>query len=560
MKTPCDIIRDLLPLYAEDMTSKASNEMVEEHLGECESCTDYLEELKKPAQLPEEVPFQSLTHIKKAISKRKFLTVLIAVFTVLSLLAGVFNFLRAEIVLTADQAIHHLEEMEDGTVRLHWRYKSNGWSSNKAENGPGNWGMIVSHNRSDLLTGKDLITDEDRKARPDRYFEILGEVDEIHDPKDNYWYINVSDGTAENLLRNGGAEMPADGFVINNMVNHHLALSCVLAGLLSAVFGGTAWMFRGRRAGKWLRWFALFFGCVCVSVLFSSGGQFVNHHGEFHNKFARSWLSTVPLFLTGYFSFELWDMSHPVAPRKSAPMDTKSQRRIFAVLTAVLLVFSLGMGVFSFLYVATVYMTAEEAVVSVTELENGDVKFEYAHSAGSMTVGTGDYVADLNQEHPKNLMAHRWLKKPMEPREVSSWFVEPREKVEARPSRWYLNPKDGTADVLLWDNGTPKPEGPLMKKNYGLAYYCAATALCTILFALIARVQPEVGKYLRYAAVVSGSLCIAAMCITGVEFYKFEDWYDMQYRIYNSLFTAVPFFLTGLCALKLHDLKKQNTP
>ena len=38
MKTNCDIIRDLLPLYAEHITSEASNALVEEHLAECEAC------------------------------------------------------------------------------------------------------------------------------------------------------------------------------------------------------------------------------------------------------------------------------------------------------------------------------------------------------------------------------------------------------------------------------------------------------------------------------------------------------------------------------------------
>ena len=32
MKTNCDIIRDLLPLYAEHITSEATNALVEEHL------------------------------------------------------------------------------------------------------------------------------------------------------------------------------------------------------------------------------------------------------------------------------------------------------------------------------------------------------------------------------------------------------------------------------------------------------------------------------------------------------------------------------------------------
>ena len=48
MKTECGIIRDLLPVYAEKMTSDASTAAVEEHLKECEKCRELLESMKAP--------------------------------------------------------------------------------------------------------------------------------------------------------------------------------------------------------------------------------------------------------------------------------------------------------------------------------------------------------------------------------------------------------------------------------------------------------------------------------------------------------------------------------
>ena len=38
MKLPCEVVRDLLPLYAEDMVSPESRVLTEEHLAECGSC------------------------------------------------------------------------------------------------------------------------------------------------------------------------------------------------------------------------------------------------------------------------------------------------------------------------------------------------------------------------------------------------------------------------------------------------------------------------------------------------------------------------------------------
>jgi len=38
MNISCEIIRDLLPLYVDDVCSDDSRELVEHHLRDCESC------------------------------------------------------------------------------------------------------------------------------------------------------------------------------------------------------------------------------------------------------------------------------------------------------------------------------------------------------------------------------------------------------------------------------------------------------------------------------------------------------------------------------------------
>lgn len=46
MKTDCEVIRDLLPLYADDICSDKSRSMIEEHLSECPECSGMLEKLR----------------------------------------------------------------------------------------------------------------------------------------------------------------------------------------------------------------------------------------------------------------------------------------------------------------------------------------------------------------------------------------------------------------------------------------------------------------------------------------------------------------------------------
>ena len=46
MKNECNIIRDILPLYAEDMVSADTSAFVEQHLTKCAECRAELENLK----------------------------------------------------------------------------------------------------------------------------------------------------------------------------------------------------------------------------------------------------------------------------------------------------------------------------------------------------------------------------------------------------------------------------------------------------------------------------------------------------------------------------------
>ena len=68
MKTPCSVIQDLLPLYAEDLTGEDSRKLVEDHLEECETCKQSLNELKEVrpvTALTDTVPLQLVKQLLK---------------------------------------------------------------------------------------------------------------------------------------------------------------------------------------------------------------------------------------------------------------------------------------------------------------------------------------------------------------------------------------------------------------------------------------------------------------------------------------------------------------
>lgn len=47
MSKECEIIRDLLPLYADGVASNASREIIEEHLPDCPDCREYLKRIRE---------------------------------------------------------------------------------------------------------------------------------------------------------------------------------------------------------------------------------------------------------------------------------------------------------------------------------------------------------------------------------------------------------------------------------------------------------------------------------------------------------------------------------
>lgn len=118
MEISCDIIRDLLPLYAEDMVSQASREMVDDHLCKCDACMKELAALKKTEKLPVEAETDGLKKLGKAIQRRRLLTAAAAVMTLLTMAVTGFIFLMTPCYLTAEEAVEGVELREDGGLAI----------------------------------------------------------------------------------------------------------------------------------------------------------------------------------------------------------------------------------------------------------------------------------------------------------------------------------------------------------------------------------------------------------------------------------------------------------
>ena len=89
MKLSCDIIKDLLPLYAEKLTSDDTNIIVEEHIETCIDCKKELESLRNPKKIPMDTNVEPLKNLERKLSKKRIQT--IALTTALVLLVVVIG-------------------------------------------------------------------------------------------------------------------------------------------------------------------------------------------------------------------------------------------------------------------------------------------------------------------------------------------------------------------------------------------------------------------------------------------------------------------------------------
>lgn len=70
-KIPCEVIKDLLPSYIDELTSDVTNREVEAHMTECEACKRVLEQMKTPDMEAAEEEVKEIDFLKKTKQKQR---------------------------------------------------------------------------------------------------------------------------------------------------------------------------------------------------------------------------------------------------------------------------------------------------------------------------------------------------------------------------------------------------------------------------------------------------------------------------------------------------------
>ena len=122
MKNECSIIRDILPLYVENMVSEDTAEFVKEHLESCPVCRAELEKLREPVEVQTEpqpdMDAAPLKRLKKALLMKKVQTILCTAAVLLALMLSVISFLTAPEYFAYSQELVTVTEGANGEATI----------------------------------------------------------------------------------------------------------------------------------------------------------------------------------------------------------------------------------------------------------------------------------------------------------------------------------------------------------------------------------------------------------------------------------------------------------
>jgi len=194
MNTKCGLIRDLLPMYVENIASESSKALVREHLCNCKSCAEEYKEMKKTVCIPIDADVAPLLNLSEHARRM----VLMAVLTVLFLLSAIFHAFyicyNVPVWYTAEEAIEKIELMDDGTLFIYPTMHAGG---------------VFSFENGYYSQGIRLLTEERQKRIEAGYSPIRKQ---LPNGMTSFWYVGDLAGEESALLwGNEGDQPPAVG-------------------------------------------------------------------------------------------------------------------------------------------------------------------------------------------------------------------------------------------------------------------------------------------------------------------------------------------------------------
>jgi hypothetical protein len=116
MKNECMIVRDLLPLYVEDLVSDETRIFIEEHLDTCEDCRKTLEQFQESPEMSNEAGAVPLKVVRRRLRQQKLKSIFLAIVCVMAVLISGFGWMISPQYVPYSEDLLTVTENEDGMV------------------------------------------------------------------------------------------------------------------------------------------------------------------------------------------------------------------------------------------------------------------------------------------------------------------------------------------------------------------------------------------------------------------------------------------------------------
>jgi len=137
VKISCDVINDLLPLYAEDLTSDDTLILIEEHLKTCTDCKKQLEFFENTGEIPIDTIVEPFKKIEKKLFRKRIQIVALTITLVLAIVIIGMVYLTSPDYLPYSNNIMSLTEYEDGKIIIIFNDRVAGYDVEKYNAGDG---------------------------------------------------------------------------------------------------------------------------------------------------------------------------------------------------------------------------------------------------------------------------------------------------------------------------------------------------------------------------------------------------------------------------------------
>ena len=302
MEISCNVVKDILPLYVEDMTCAETKGLIEAHLRCCDSCSNVIAELKSQTVENGDKVTSSMKKVSDGIKKTRILTAATAVLLVITIITSLLVFLTFPVWATAEEAIKEVECLEDGRIKVCFTEQYGGVISLCRH---GNRGILCLKKRWDGLFLRELP--EGMNDASYGNYMILGntiidgEVSQ-YAKDENIWYVDYHTGIADTLLWDSGDA--GDGMHLLEMsyLLRWIFIGAAAAFALMAILG---FLQRKKASGRYFQNRAAVFGSFCVSSLVVTSGQFMVYE-EFWMKMSTIGILTVLMTATILCALQLF--------------------------------------------------------------------------------------------------------------------------------------------------------------------------------------------------------------------------------------------------------------